>query len=721
MFEVLRNKKTLTAVVLAALLTAHMPTANGGGRPGNWLALPGQQTKRISPSQLRRIAPAIARQKPTPAPAISPGAMPPSTVAPSIGATPDLAGGSRASSRGLGAGLDRPDRGPADWQPSAADARRAIPSTANGMPGNNQIEAQWLPELYTDVPQAQPRFQIPMLPTTQGTSSAGGTGGTGAGLVPNLAPPPMSAASGTPPRTPYGLVPPGGPQPTPQTGIQSMGTTLVLPEGSNKKIKAINFIDQEIRDIIRSLADLAEINLMLANDIQGRVTIMFHDVTIADAMNTMMRSSSPPLVFSWDENILRIYKSDTAPLAQPTLFTLQYANAAEVKPMVDKMLTPRGSCEIDARNNALIIKDTPDTIATIRQVMPELDRSSSSVETTAKPVTEVFYLDYVDATSLQAPIQMVAPNARVQAYSSTSASMAGASGGGGGGRQDMMIITDTQTNLDRIREIVEKLDLAPQQVIIDAHIFEIDLNEEERLGINWQKQIPMPGGDGTNIFDMSIAPETADAGGTGVFRFGTLSVNQFRALLAMLKTKSFAKVLSNPVITTLNNRSANITVGQQIPYVSGSTTDVNGQVTNSVAQANANISLNVTPSVTGNDEVFLNISPSISSVLGFTSLGGNQTPNISSRNAQTQVIVKNNHTIVIGGMIKTDKSETISKVPYLGDLPGLGRLFQNKTWRETRRELVIFITPHIVTASANHRPNPATMVGGNQPRLSLRP
>jgi len=374
---------------------------------------------------------------------------------------------------------------------------------------------------------------------------------------------------------------------------------------------------------------------------------------------------------------------------------------------------------VDSRINAIMVTDTPNVIDTVRLLLPQLDVQETAGEVTARPVTEVFYLDYVDAGVLQQPILMVAPTAVVQAFSS-SASQA-AAGGAGGGRMDMMIITDTQANLARIRELVEKLDIEPIQVTIDAHIYEIDLNEEEKLGINWQKAIPLQGSN-DSAFSMTIAPEEATAGGTGVFRFGTLNVNQFQALLAMLKTHSFAKVLSNPVITTLNNRPAVITVGQAIPYISASTVNAQtGQVTNTIGQANANITLNVTPSVTGNEEVFLTLSPSVSNVLGFTSLGGNSTPNLSNRTATTQVIVKNNHTIVIGGMIKTDKSDTLSKVPFFGDLPGIGKLFRKKTQKEIRTELIIFITPHIVKKYSNQKfADPHFGTKNSPPKLSLQ-
>lgn len=481
-----------------------------------------------------------------------------------------------------------------------------------------------------------------------------------------------------------------------------LGGKLKLPPKKNLQIRQLDFRDTPLQDALRSLAQLIDLNLMLHSNVQGTVTILFSNITVEEAFNTLLRNYE--LAFSWQGNILSIFPIANAPLVT-RIFNIKNTNAAQVKEIIDKLLTPqRGKSEVDARTNSIMVTDAQHVIEQIKNLLPQIDVKEQEVEVTSRPVTEVFYLDYVDASNLTDPIKMIAPAAQIQAYSSSQASMAAAGGGTtGSGRMDMMIITDTQANLDRIRELIEKLDVAPIQVTIDAHIYEIDLNEEERLGINWQKQIPIPGTN-ENRFEMTIAPEDSNAGGTGVFRWGSLNVQQFQALLAMLKTKSFAKVLSNPVITTLNNRPANITVGQAIPYVSASQVNAQtGNVTVTVSQANANITLQVTPSVTGNDEVFLDINPTISSVIGFTTLGGNTTPNLSNRSARTQVIVKNHHTIVIGGMIKTDKNETVTKVPLLGDLPGIGQLFRKKTWREIRTELIIFITPHIIrnTSSKN--------------------
>ena len=517
------------------------------------------------------------------------------------------------------------------------------------------------------------------------------------------------------------LPPTGGPQTDDsESDIALQGSYLTFPANKNIKISSLDFRATDVQDALRSLAQLIKINLMLSQEITGQVTILFSDVTIEEAFNTILTNFK--LTFAWEGSILRIFAKASAP-TMTRIFSIQHTNAADLQQIVTKILTPNvGALEIDSRTNSLMVTDTAAKLNEVKNLLPKIDVKESAVQVTSRPVTEVYYLNYADATTLSAPIKMLSANVQIQEFSSSQASQAGAAGGTTTGRMDMMIITDTQNNLDRIRELIEKLDVPPIQVTIDAHIYEIDKNEEERLGINWQKSIPIPG-SADNVFDMSIAPETSDARGTGVFRFGSLDINQFRALLAMLSTHSFAKVLSNPVITTLNNRQANITVGQAIPYVSASQVNAEtGQVTNTIAQANANIALVVTPSVTGNDEVFLDIQPTISSVLGYTDLGGNSTPNLSNRSAQTQVICKNNHTIVIGGMIKTDKSETISKVPFLGDLPGIGRLFQKKTNREIRTELIIFITPHIVHRDANRSANREKSAGSyNSPRLTLSP
>ena len=500
-----------------------------------------------------------------------------------------------------------------------------------------------------------------------------------------------------------------------QSGVDIQRSYLSFPPNKNIRIKSLDFRQTDVADALRSLARIININLMLGNGVSGKtVTVLFNDVTMEEAFNTLLVNFD--LSFSWEGKILRIFPSNDAPTFT-RIFSIQHTNAIEIQPMIARLMSDKGKSELDSRTNSIIVTDTLAKLTEIENMLPQIDVQETGLEITSRPVTEVFYLNYADASTITEAIQMLSEGAKIKEFSSSAASQAGAAGGGSTtGRMDMMIITDTLTNLDRIRELIDKLDVPPIQVTIDAHIYEIDKNKEEQMGVNWQKNIPVAGMTESNLFTATIAPMSDTAGGTGVFRFGSLDVNQFTAVLSMLNTGTFAKVLSNPVITTLNNRPANITVGQAISYISASTVSEGGQVSNEVSQANANISLDVTPSVTGNDEVFLDIKPNISSVLGYTTLGGNSTPNLSNRSAQTQVICKNNHTIVIGGMIKTDKSESINKVPVLGNIPGIGKLFQSKSTKESRTELIIFITPHIVKEKvAKHN---SSVLNAN-PRMSL--
>lgn len=499
-----------------------------------------------------------------------------------------------------------------------------------------------------------------------------------------------------------------------QTGVDIQRSSITFPPNKNIRIKSLDFRQTDVADALRSLARIININLMLGNGVSGKtVTVLFNDVTMEEAFNTLLVNFD--LSFSWEGKILRIFPSNEAPTFT-RIFSIQHTNAVEIQPMITRLMSEKGKSELDSRTNSIIVTDTLAKLTEIENMLPQIDVQETGLEITSRPVTEVFYLNYADASTITEAIQMLSEGAKIKEFSSSAASQAGAAGGTTTGRMDMMIITDTLTNLDRIRELIDKLDVPPIQVTIDAHIYEIDKNKEEQMGVNWQKNIPVAGMAESNLFTATIAPMSDTAGGTGVFRFGSLDVNQFTAVLSMLNTGSFAKVLSNPVITTLNNRSANITVGQAISYISASTVSEGGQVSNEVSQANANISLDVTPSVTGNDEVFLDITPNISSVLGYTTLGGNSTPNLSNRSAKTQVICKNNHTIVIGGMIKTDKSESINKVPILGNIPGIGKLFQSKSTKESRTELIIFITPHIVKEKANKH---NSSVLSSNPRMSL--
>ena len=173
-----------------------------------------------------------------------------------------------------------------------------------------------------------------------------------------------------------------------------------------------------------------------------------------EAFNTILVNFD--LSFSWEGKILRIFPTRSAPVFT-RIFTIQHTNAADLEQMVTRLLSERGKLELDPRTNAIIITDTLAKLTEIENMLPKIDVKETSLEITSRPVTEVFYLNYADAGSIEEAITMISENAKISKYSRSAASQAGAANGGSSaGRLDMMIITDTLNNLDRIRELIDK-------------------------------------------------------------------------------------------------------------------------------------------------------------------------------------------------------------------------------------------------------------------------
>jgi type II secretory pathway component GspD/PulD (secretin) len=165
------------------------------------------------------------------------------------------------------------------------------------------------------------------------------------------------------------------------------------------------------------------------------------------------------------------------------------------------------------------------------------------------------------------------------------------------------------------------------------------------------------------------------------------------ATLNALVSKSATKVLSSPRVITLNNRQARIQVGDRIPY-STTTLGAGGVSQESVTFVDVGIILNVTPTINANERIRLNVKPEVSSVKGVSIPGA--PPQITTRTAETEVLIRDGETLVIGGLIDDQTIETERKVPLLGDIPVLGVFFRSTGDTKIRKELLIFLTPSIV-------------------------
>lgn len=297
-----------------------------------------------------------------------------------------------------------------------------------------------------------------------------------------------------------------------------------------------------------------------------------------------------------------------------------------------------------------------------------------------------------------------------------------------------MVVTDTEEGLAQAERLIAQLDKKPRQVMIEARIVEINLNNGFDIGVQWEfghqdftlnpagtiKEgrivgvIDKAGGGRVDVTDAfggrafeggggattigAIAPGQS---GTGVslpgptaagITFGFVkSQNVLTATLAALINQSKAKILSAPKVVTINGQIAKIEAVQDIRF--RKSTVSNGVVTSDFETVSAGIILTVTPTVNAEDRITLKIQPESSFPTQQSTEAG---PIIRTRTAQTTVVVKDGDTLVIGGLIDDQDSQGVSKVPLLGDIPIIGVFFRSQTNRKIRNELLVFVTPRIV-------------------------
>jgi type IV pilus assembly protein PilQ len=264
-------------------------------------------------------------------------------------------------------------------------------------------------------------------------------------------------------------------------------------------------------------------------------------------------------------------------------------------------------------------------------------------------------------------------------------------------RTNTLIITDLKDRQDPLSRLVDNLDEQTPQVTIEARIVETDRDFERDLGITWGAKAFADAAHGTQLplafphntsatWDVTV-PGKAHAGQLGVNFGNVLDTFQLNATLDAFETNGDVKVLSSPRIATQNNQKATIEQGTQIPVVSTTATQIN------VEFISASLKLEVTPQITREGTVIMDLKVDNSSP-DFVNRVGDVPPILTER-AQTQILVKDGGTAVIGGIFKLNESTTQAGVPGLQRIPGLGWLFRSKTINRKNTELLIFITPRI--------------------------
>ena len=273
-----------------------------------------------------------------------------------------------------------------------------------------------------------------------------------------------------------------------------------------------------------------------------------------------------------------------------------------------------------------------------------------------------------------------------------------------------LIIRTSPRNYPAILEVIKKLDLLPQQVLIEVLIIDLQVDESTRKGVEWILEGEQLGevkfnGVGSlatsattnTILGSSLAGATASLlpGGSLLLE----NTDRLKAKLELFASNAQADVLANPILVTSDNKAASISVTDEIPVASSTlTTNSAAPVTStSISFKKVGVKLDIFPKINSDNFVNMKIRQEISSKGSDVTSGGITTASFNTREVNTEVVLKDNQVLVMGGLMRTDSSKTVEGIPGLMDIPYLGKLFSSESITSKKTELMIFITPHIIS------------------------
>ena len=383
------------------------------------------------------------------------------------------------------------------------------------------------------------------------------------------------------------------------------------------------------------------------------------------------------------------------------MIRLQHANAQELVKTLTALITARTpgkagafipSLVADERMNTILLGGDPASRIEMRALIANLD---NPVENTGN--TEVIYLHYALAKDLVETLTGVKSPAKgdINAQTKTEA----------GTRKDVDIRADESTNalvisapdeqMRSLKSVVHKLDIRRSQVHIEAIIAEVNYTKDQELGVEWHSK-QLSDGVSANTFTNNLGDFISNSAKT--MSVGYMVGSELRALLAAFAKDNNVNILSTPSLVTMDNEEASMIVGQNIGILSGSfTTATNGAGNpfQTVQRQDVGIKLNVTPQINEGNAIKLKVKQEVSSV-DQTSTSSPSGVSIDKREIDTSVLVDDGKILVLGGLMQDSVQETVSKVPLLGDIPFLGRLFQDTNTAVTKKNLMVFLRPEIM-------------------------
>lgn len=401
-----------------------------------------------------------------------------------------------------------------------------------------------------------------------------------------------------------------------------------------------------------------------------------------------------------------------APKAEPVItkiIPLGKRTAADIQKLV-KELNPKINTVYDVPTNAVIIMG-PESLVTAAELLckniDEMEVKQTATDTSKlvkglRYVTQTYELEHADFEEIEKELETIIE--RESNSSNNSSSGANLRDKDGNPIETEYFLMDKARRIIVVHSTMEKIavvdayfkaiDKPLPQVAIEATILAVDDGLDRQLGMKWNG---LDDAGATGYFAPAGALPVAQSISEQFKNGGTLSFSNVQALIKAVETDSKSEVLSKPRVITVTGKTSSIHVGDEIPYTSGTTLSDGGNSTSSVSFKEVGIKLDVTPTVNEKDNTIqLNVVPEVSQWVKDVVLGNNVVPQVSTRRAESTIKINNGETMVMGGLIETSAKNTVTEIPILSKIPYLGKAFRNKSRNNSKTNLIILLTAHVV-------------------------
>ncbi len=472
-----------------------------------------------------------------------------------------------------------------------------------------------------------------------------------------------------------------------------------LEERMARKI-TLDVREMSVVDVIKFLAIKGDLNVVTSGKVQGRATFYLKSVTIKDALDIATLSSD--LAYYIDKEIIHVMPADEFELifgrkfnekSEIKIIQLKYAKPTYVLSTLDNLKSALGRIIIDEDTGTVVLIDTPEALAKMVNVIGEIETPLKSF---------IYDLQYAKA-------DVVAEQLKTRIDANTVGTVAVDE------RTNKLIVRAFPERRVEVERLIQELDKPTKEVLIEARILQVVFKPQYDFGIDWQMNFT-DSSDlllrrakfenfflGENTSEQAIPSSLAT--NFSKIGIGDIDVDHFETAIRALKQVNDTKILSNPKILVTNNQEAKIHVGDTVPYIISTTsgTGDNAITSEDVRFVHVGLKLNVTPTINDDGFVTMALKPEVSTVTTTVSSKGGGIPQVNKTLVETTVMVKDGMTIILGGLLKENKIQNREGIPFLMDIPFLKNIFSNTSESVEATEIVMFITPHIVTGAEGYK------------------